>query len=223
MRGARGNAVHIGKVVRDAVVFNFKSSLKDLVNVDPLVEAVNRLFTLLHERRIDYLLVGGVALLQYVEGRNTEDVDLIVAVSDLEKLPEMEIADEDANFVRGRFEGLRVDLLLTRNPLFDKVRRRYATIGRFIERDIPCATVEGLLLLKLYALPSLYRQGNFARVGLYENDVATLIQAYRPPLEPLLAELTNHLSPTDLTAVREIIAELLQRIERFQEESGANG
>jgi hypothetical protein len=35
--------------------------------------------------------------------------------------------------------------------------------------------VEGLILLKLYALPSLYRQGNFAKVGIYENDVATLL------------------------------------------------
>ena len=215
MRPSR-KAVNIGEVVRNAVVFNFKKSLKDAMNADPLVETVDRLFTVLHERRIDYLLVGGVAMLQYIEGRNTEDVDLIVAVSDLEKLPEVEIADEDANFARGRFDGLRLDLLLTRNPLFDKVKRRYATVGGFVERDIPCATVEGLLILKLYALPSLYRQGNFARVGLYENDIATLIQGYVPPLEPLLDELKDHLSPTDQAAVRGIVAEIGQRIERFQ-------
>ncbi len=216
MKGARVRSViRIGEVVRDAVVFNLKSSREDVVNADPLIE-VDRLFAVLHERRIDHLLVGGVALLQYVEGRNTEDVDLIVAVSDLEKLPELEIIAQDADFARSRFDGLRVDLLFTRNPLFDKVRRRYATVGRFAERDIPCATVEGLLILKLYALPSLYRQGNFARVGLYENDIATLMQGYQPPLEPLFAELKDHLSPNDLAAVRDIVAELRQRIERFQ-------
>jgi hypothetical protein len=59
------------------------------------------------------------------------------------------------------------------------VQRRYATIKPFRERDIPCATVAGLLLLKLYALPSLYRQGSFARVGLYENDIATLMTTTR--------------------------------------------
>ena len=40
---------------------------------------------------------------------------------------------------------------------------------RFAEQQIPCATVEGLILLKLSTVPSPYRQGNFARVGLYEK------------------------------------------------------
>ncbi len=86
--------------------------------------------------------------------------------------------------------------------------------------NVPCATVEGLLLLKLYALPSLYRQGSFAIVGLYENDVATLIQAYRPALESLLEELSGHLRPDDLAAVRGIVSDIQGRIERFQRESG---
>lgn len=208
--------VHVGEVIRNAVAFNFKNQDVRIVNADSLFADVERLFDLLHDREVDYLLVGGVAMLQYVEGRNTEDVDLIVAVSDLEKLPELEIEGQDADFARGRFGQLRVDLLLTRNLLFNEVRRRYATTGRFVERDnIPCATVEGLLLLKLYALPSLYRQGNFARVGLYENDIATLVQAYQPPIEPLLTDLSNHLRPTDLTTVRDIVAEIQGRIERF--------
>ena len=206
----------VGEVVRNAVLFNFKNRDADIVNVDSLFGDVERLFTVLQERGADYLLVGGVAMLRYVEGRNTEDVDLIFAVSDLAKLPELEVEDQDADFVRGRFGGLRVDLLLTRNPLFDEVMRRYATIGRFVQRDIPCATVEGLLVLKLYALPSLYRQGDFARVGLYENDIATLLHAYRPPLEPLLAELEDHLSLTDLAAVGDIVADIRRRIERFE-------
>jgi hypothetical protein len=42
----------------------------------------------------------------------------------------------------------------------------------------------GLLLLKLYALPSLYREGNFARVGLYENDVATLLSYFAQRPDP---------------------------------------
>lgn len=214
------NPVHIGKVVRDAVLFDFKNSPDKLLNAEQLLEAVDRLFAVLDERRIDYLLVGGVALLQYVEGRNTEDVDLIMAHSDLEELP-IEVSDRDPNFARGSFEGLKIDLLLTSNPLFEKVRRRYATTGRFVEREIPCATIEGLLILKLYALPSLYRQGDFAKVGLYENDVATLLQAYRPEVEPLNEELSGHLSPTDLSSVRDILDEILRRIERFQKRHDA--
>jgi hypothetical protein len=185
------------------------------VEEEPLSATVSRLFSTLDERGIDYLLVGGIALLQYVEGRNTEDLDLIIALPALAALPEIRIESRDGEFLRGRFDGLQVDLLLTDNPLFEEVRRRYRTTRRFVEREIPCATVEGLVLLKLYALPSLYRQGNFARVGLYENDVATLLEAYRPALEPLFAELARHVSRTDLASLRAIVADLERRIERF--------
>jgi hypothetical protein len=105
---------------------------------------------------------------------NTEDIDFILTVADLERLPEIEIISQDADFARGKFKGLRIDFLLTRNPLFDHVRRHHATTQQFVEQAISCATVEGLLLLKLFALPALYRMGNFARVGIYESDVATL-------------------------------------------------
>jgi hypothetical protein len=104
---------------------------------------------------------------------------------------------------------------LTKNPLFDMVSRRYATNGQFGTRSVRVATVEGLLLLKLYALPSLYRQENFARVALYEGDVITLMQAYTPDMAPLLAESSRHLSASDLAEVRSIVAELQGRIDRF--------
>jgi hypothetical protein len=215
MRAAEAREVHIGKVVRNAVVFNFHRELGGPVQDDDLLAAVRRLFVLLRERRIEYLLVGGIALLKYVEGRNTEDIDLIMALSSLDELPEIRIEDRDGHFVRGSLDGLRVDLLLTSNPLFEKVRQRYATAQRFVEQEIPCATVEGLLLLKLYALPSLYRQGSFARVALYEGDIATLLHDYHPAIEPLFEELQRHLSPNDLSALHETVLEIQERIERF--------
>jgi len=186
------------------------------MHTDALLQAVERLFTLLHERQMAYLLVGGVAMLYYVQGRNTEDIDLIISVSALHKLPEIALTSQDVNFARGTFETLQIDFLLTRNPFFAMVQRHYGTVHAFHERDIPCATVEGLLLLKLYALPSLYRQGNFARVGLYENDIATLIQAYQPDLAALFAVLAQHLSASDMAALRDIVSEIQQRIARFQ-------
>ena len=76
-----------------------------------------------------------------------------------------------------------------------------------------------MILLKLYALPSLYRQGNFARVGLYENDVATLIHAYRPQLEGLFRELSHNLSEDDFARVKKIVAEVQARLERFADNS----
>jgi len=47
-------------------------------------------------------------------------------------------------------------------------------------------------VVKLYALPSLYRHGNFARVGIYENDVATLLHYYQPDVSMLFAELAKY-------------------------------
>ena len=147
-------------------------------------------------------------MLHYVQGRNTEDIDLIISVSSLQALPEIALTSQENNFARGTFATLQIDFLLTRNPFFAMVQRRYATIKPFRERDIPCATVEGLLLLKLYALPSLYRQGNFARVGLYENDIATLMHDYRPDLGPLFEELEPYLSASDIATLRDIVADI---------------
>jgi hypothetical protein len=211
--------VHIGEVVRNGTLFKPANHQEGLMNSDLLIETVARFFSLLRERQIAYVLVGGIALLQYVEGRNTEDIDLIMAGSAIEQLPELHVETRDADFARGKFSDLRVDVLLTSNPLFDEVRKRYVSVQRFVEQDIPCATVEGLILLKLYALPSLYRQGNFTRVGLYENDVATLLHAHNPPIAPLLDELSLYLSKSDMTQVKQIASEIQQRISRFEERS----
>ena len=95
------------------------------MNSDFLIETVARFFTLLRERQVEYVLVGGIALLQYVEGRNTEDIDLIMAVSALEQLPELHVETRDADFARGTFNDLKVDVLLTSNALFEEVRRAW--------------------------------------------------------------------------------------------------
>lgn len=208
--------IRIGDVIRNAVLFNFMNWSGGLMATDYLLEAVEHLFILLDEREIKYLLVGGIALLQYVRGRNTEDIGLIIAASSLNKLPELQLISQDLNFARAEFNGLQIDFLLTRNQLFKKVQRDYATVRPFAEQSIPCATVEGLLLLKMYALPSLYRQFDFTRVGLYENDIATLIQNYQPSIEPLFKQLALHLSKTDLAEVRHIIDDIEKRISRFQ-------
>lgn len=211
--------VHIGEVVRNAIVFKPANHQGPSVNSDLLIETVSRFFALLRERQIEHVLVGGVALLQYVEGRNTEDIDLIMAVSSLKQMPELVVETRDEDFARGKFGDLKVDVLLTSNPLFEQVRQNHTTTRRFVEQDIPCATVEGLILLKLYALPSRYRQGNFTRVGLYENDVATLLHTHNPPVGPLLDELLPYLSESDTTQVKQIVIEISERISRFEKRS----
>ena len=187
---------------------------------DTLLAQVQQLFDLLDQRKTDYVLVGGIALLTYVEGRNTQDIDLIMALPSLAKIPEIKISSQDIYFARGFFRELQIDILLTNNPLFDKVARQHSTVRKFLDREIHCATVEGLILLKLFALPSLYRQGSFERVGIYENDLASLIYTFNPNLEVLLKELSGYLNDTDMAEARQIVTDIEARIQKFRKASG---
>jgi hypothetical protein len=213
------STTQIGDVIRNAVVFNIKNWLGGMLNSDSLIQSVQDFFTLLEQRKIDYVLVGGIATLHYIEGRNTQDMGVLMAVSSLEKLPELRVSSQDTDFVRASYNELQIDILLTQNPLFRKVHSQYSKVEQFLDRNIPLATVEGLLLLKLYALPSLYRQGNFARVGIYENDIATLLHDYQPDMPALLNELSNYVNRNDLTEIKGVISDIQKRIQRFKNES----
>ena len=213
------SSTQIGDVIRNAVVFNIKNWLGGMMNSDSLIQSVQDFFTLLEQRKIDYVLVGGIAILHYIEGRNTQDLDVLMSVSSLEKLPELNVLSRDMDFVRASYNELQIDVLLTQNPLFRKVHSQYSKVEKFLDRKIPLATVEGLLLLKLYALPSLYRQGNFARVGIYENDIATLLHDYRPDVSALLTELSQYVNESDLAEIKGVVSDLQKRIQRFKNES----
>src|SRR5436190_12911520 len=104
----------IGSVLRNAVTFNFKNSTEVLMKVESLVAQTEKFFNLLESRNVDFVLVNGIALLTYVEGRNTQDIDLITALPSLAKLPEINIESQDMYFARGKFGELQIDILLTK-------------------------------------------------------------------------------------------------------------
>lgn len=210
--------IEIGEIIQNAITFNTKTWQNwqnNKMMTESLIESVQRFFDLLEQRRIKYVLAGGIALLYYVEGRNTQDLDLLMAAPSLEKLPELNIQNRDIYFVRARFGELPIDILLTRNLLFKQVYNKYSQLVKLLERKVSIVTVEGLLLLKLYALPSLYRQGNFARIGIYENDIATLIYYYKPDTKTLLDELANYVNKTDWLELQKIVREIQERTNRF--------
>lgn len=218
----------VAEIVRNAVLFGpdawERGSLPERnvnpspgQNVLPTDRDVAGLFTLFGERRIPYLLVGGIAMLRYVEGRNTEDIDLLMSLTSLRQLPEISIEEQNEHFSRGRFRSVRVDVLLTANALFAEAQQSFGAIHRFAELDVPTATAEGLVLLKLYALPSLYRRGLFDRVSVYESDIASLMQRHRPAVEPLLERLQSHLETGDMNELRGIVRDLEARIARFEQ------
>jgi len=172
-------------------------------------------FAQLNKLGIEYVLVGGLALLNYVDGRNTNDVDVIVAMEDIEKLEDFHQDDIDGDFARGKFRSLIVDVLLPRNPLFKMVLQDYAVEGKLDDIPIKIAAPLGLLILKLYALPSLYRQGNFENVALYEADITQLLLRKDVNADEALVLLKNHLSSVDIDELKKIIAEINNRRKRF--------
>lgn len=192
----------IEEIVRAGLAFNPRLPM----GVEDIRSSIVVLFDDLERLGIDYVLVGGVALLSYVEGRNTQDVDLIVDASDLDRMS-WTIEARDQDFARADLRGLRVDLLLGDNLLFSQVRRLYTTTGSFGGRQVRTATREGLLLLKMYALPSLYRQGQWARAALYETDILMLHQGAAVDDEKLLGELAPHVEAADLVEIRRILEE----------------
>lgn len=213
----------IGRIVQNATLFNPRNWRDETITFaegySP-VEAVKRLFALLSERKVGYVLVGGIALLYYVEGRNTQDLDFVIAHEDLDKMPEVKITEQDNNFARGEFEGVRANFYFTRNPLFRSVQEKYAVRVRFRGQEVSLGTVEGLLLLKLYALLSLYRQGDFGRVSLYENDIAALVYAYAPEMGKLLDNVGEYLGEGERASLQEIVAEIEKRVSRFEKVRG---
>jgi hypothetical protein len=196
----------IDEIVENGIVFNLRRKLP-MYDIRATVRA---LFTDLRAVKVDYVLVGGVALLSYVPGRNTQDVDLIIAPKQLSKL-DWQATVQDNDFGKANYHGFQVDLLLTTNPLFAYVQRKERTTITFDDINVPCATREGLLLLKLYALPSLYRQGNLARAALYETDILMLRQDAMVDEEKLLVILSKHLAPHDIDELRRILLEQRER------------
>ncbi len=206
----------ISEIVKNGIVFDMKNWGNDQSGIGDLSESIDRLFALLQQRDINYLLVGGVALLSYVDGRNTQDIDLILSQKDLNDLPELTIADKNQNFVRATFDNLQVDILLTQNSLFKYIAENCTASRQFGDLAVRCVTVEGLLVLKLYALPSLYQQNKFDRASIYENDILLLLLKYPMELQPIWKLLQKHLLPSDITEIQEITADIQKRIQRFR-------
>lgn len=215
--------INIGEVIVNGIIFDPKNSERlATMDFNSLLQSIPRLFNLLEERQVEYVLVGGIAMLAYIEGRNTQDIDLIVARKDLEKLPEIVFDDDNLEFARGRYGDLPVDFLFTRNKLFHKVSTSFTSKKKFIDRQVPCASIDAIVMLKLFALPSLYRQGRFEKVDLYQNDVLRLLREFNPKMGPLFKELSKHVLPSDMDEIQKIVTKIEQEIADSQQRFRGN-
>lgn len=207
------NVVDIPKTLTNARAFRWRDDIVIPANFNEQIESF---LALLEENKVDYLLVGGIALLQYTEGRNTEDIDLILAQTELSKLQGYQISDDNDMFATGLLGDLRVDILKAEHPFFEFVKTNYAATREFKAHELRCITPEGLVLLKLFALPSLYRQGNITRASIYESDLAALLHECEVEAGTLVDKLSPFLSASDHREVSKIILEIQQRQKRFQ-------
>jgi hypothetical protein len=186
----------------------------------PVARDVMDLFRLLAERRAPYLLVGGLAMLTYVNGRNTKDVDLLMSMMTLRQIPELVLEDQNNYLARAKFRSVHVYILLTPNPLLKIVAEKFATKHRFDEMEIPAASVEGLIVLKLYALPSLCRQKDLDRAAIYETDITMLIANHSPNLEPRAALASRQVELGDKKELEKIILECSERAKLLRNRAG---
>ena len=136
---------------------------------DTLPEAVARLARFASDLAKPWALIGGVAVIARVFVRATKDVDFLVSCPASDARSLLEVAgrhgygwDEadvqdflDAGLLRmwgppSRGEGLGLDVLLTASAL-DEATVRRATPVVVLGTEVPVATAEDLLLMKLEA------------------------------------------------------------------------
>lgn len=215
------NPVSIADTIVYGVAFDPKNSARVArMDLNELNASVGRLFDLLEERDIDFVLAGGIAMLAYVEGRNTQDIDLVIHEESLKKLPELRVNERNKDFGRSTFGELQVDLLFADNEPFRTVSQHYVGERKFAERMVPCATEIGMLVMKLFALPALYRQAQFDRVDIYRGDLAGLIRRGAKPSATTWELLSQNLIDSDVEELRRIVTEIEAQITR---ESSAFG
>ncbi len=161
--------------------------------------------------------------ISYIDGRNTQDIDFILSKVDIDSIDEIVILEENKDFVRGQFDSLQVDCLLTRNALFGLVCSQYATERAFGNRTVRCATIQGLLLLKFFALPSLYRQGQFSKASIYESDITQLLLTESIELSDIFQVLSPFMLASDLQELQTTASDIENRIVRLRSQQSRFG
>ena len=170
---ARTHQLAICQSIYDANAFNIQNWQKGFpIDYDMLPELVIKFLKLLKDKEVDFCIVGGIAYLAYIQDRNTKDLDILISVTELDKIIDyVEVINKDVNFTNAVFEGMRIDFLKTSNSLFDYVKKHEMTSYNFVEGEYPIATINGLILMWFDAIIDLYQKGNFTKIIFYERDL----------------------------------------------------
>jgi hypothetical protein len=117
-------SVAIANIVQNALLFDLKNWGSTMPEMDRISQAVQQSFTLLTERQINYLLVGDIALVSYLDGRNTQDIGFILSKEELQAMPEIAIIEENQDFARGVTD--LEELTITANDIQARIQRFHA-------------------------------------------------------------------------------------------------
>ncbi len=137
-----------------AISVGFGAILPDLHERHMRVpEEAKELFRLLNDRGIRYAIIGAVAVAHYAVPRATQDVDLLIAQADSQKVIEL-LSDfyrqggpESLVF---DYKGIRCDFLPA-NLLFKQEALRNAQTTEVENIPVRVASLRDLILMKLYA------------------------------------------------------------------------
>lgn len=207
--------VGIKEIIYNAHAFNTQNWINGYkVKPENFPKIIDNFLRILAEYKIDFVVVGGIAMLSYMHERNTQDLDLIVSKADFQKIAwSLKILEQNEDFANCEtLDGLRVDFLFTDNAIFNYVKKGFCHKISFAEGDFLTATVEGLILMKLYAWADLRTQGlafndkNFLTKAIrYRADIEVLLISYEVNLEPILRILQKVLSENSLTQIEELL------------------
>lgn len=65
----------------------------------------------------------------------------------------------------------------------------------------------------------MYRQGNFNKISIYENDITQLLLSYSVDLSKLMNVLAEYVLASDLKELRVTTSDIQSRIQRFRSQS----
>ncbi len=188
------------------------TGIASMINLDDFL----KLIELLETKGIDYALVGGVAMMAIApNARATDDYDFIGQRSDFENLSELSKVSSDQNFGRYRHNQTIVDTLFVENPVFAYALKTYQADCTIAGRTIRSLSPSGIALLKLYALPSLYLQGQHVRVATYEQDLEVLF-IVDPKIneDALLKFLSKHLVQSQIAELKNACEDIRRKLSR---------
>lgn len=199
--------LNIADVLYHGIAFDPKNWNRDAVARD-IAAASERLLDALKRDQIPFTLVGDLAMLSHIEGRNTCVIDLIVSLSDLTQVQGIEVQEVNEQFAMIRYAGLRVNALRPECPVFQLVHRQFSELREFEHRTIRTATMEGLMLLKLFAIPAFHRSHQIEKTGLCEADITSLIHHGCTTGAELLQSLKPHLEEGEFSELRQVLTDL---------------